>query len=496
MQGTSLRADDSRIDALAPTHAVAVRALLAEPSFETRNERAASLLAELGLTPVPPQRYSLRAIGEPKPWSEPEGRLLALLAEVEIDLAHYPMYSVPSWVRRWLGLEPAGALFARLDDGRTRLEALRAAQEDDHAFEALIASFPVADRLEILVDLLDGDQDFAGAVEDLLQRTIESLDGSAGPWPRAQAERTGTAGTLGREQALREQAIFLALVRAKIAIEPEWDALVPLVFGSYVGWIMEECVRAIPAERRAAAVVARLERCDPHVGRPRLVALAALELVPEPAIARWVYARRNEHPKPQEITDHLRALGKDHPAILAVLTEPVAPPRFSVALVPVEPLDSAAAQQLEVASTRYDGKKRRAAAILAGDDDDEAIVPSTIRRIALTENGGRAYDAWTYMGDTATVFVAGTTEVVAEVVQGGLECRDAELKGELRTALAEAGELERSSRKTPTKAKAPPKPAVKKTKEPSAKKTTETSPAKKAKRATTTTSKKAPKKKR
>lgn len=511
MKGTALRADDPRIDALAPAHAAAVRAMLAEPSFEVRDQQAASLLVELGLTPVPPQRYALRPIGEPKPWSEPERRLLALLAELEIDLCPYPVYSVPSWLRRWLGLEPAGALFVRLDDGRTRLEALRAAQEDDDAFEALIESFPLADRLEILVDLLDGGQDFAGgAIEDLLQATMKSLDGSAGAWARAQAERTSASGTLDRDQAAREQAVFLALVRAKIPIEPRWDGLVPLAYGSYAGWIMKECIRAIPAERRVAAVLARLERCS-RFEHPRLVALAALELVPEPAIARWVYTRRNDHPKPHEITDRLRALGKKHPAILTVLTEPEPPPQFSVALVPLEPLDAAAARQLEAVSERYDGKKRTAAAILAGDDEDEAIVPSTVRRIVLTENGERKYDAWMYMGDTATVFVAGTTEVVAEVVQGGLECRDAGLKRELRTALAEAKERARSGRETAARTKAPPKAA--RTAPPPAKNTKTTkkkrpTPAKKAKRSTTTTepskakrsttkpAKKAPKKKR
>jgi hypothetical protein len=70
------------------------------------------------------------------------------------------------------------------------------------------------------------------------------------------------------------------------------------------------------------------------------------------------------------------------------------------------------------------------------------------------------------MGDAGTVFVAGTTEVVAELVQGGLECRDADLRRELRMALAEAKALAGRD----ARAAREPKPASKAAKEPAAKK--------------------------
>jgi len=46
--------------------------------------------------------------------------------------------------------------------------------------------------------------------------------------------------------------------------------------------------------------------------------------------------------------------------------------------------------------------------------------------------------------DSGTIFRAGTTEVVAEVIQFGLECDDPEVRRELGPAMVEAGILPRS----------------------------------------------------
>ena len=40
------------------------------------------------------------------------------------------------------------------------------------------------------------------------------------------------------------------------------------------------------------------------------------------------------------------------------------------------------------------------------------------------------------MGDSGTIFAAGTTKVVAEIIQGGLECKRLPLKLALQGALA------------------------------------------------------------
>ena len=39
----------------------------------------------------------------------------------------------------------------------------------------------------------------------------------------------------------------------------------------------------------------------------------------------------------------------------------------------------------------------------------------------LDGDGEMVYEAWFYMGDSGTIFRAGTLNVVAEIVQGGIE---------------------------------------------------------------------------
>ena len=55
----------------------------------------------------------------------------------------------------------------------------------------------------------------------------------------------------------------------------------------------------------------------------------------------------------------------------------------------------------------------------------------------VDETGETAYDAWLYRGDSGSIFRAGTTEIVAEIIQVGLECKDPGLRDGLRTALQE-----------------------------------------------------------
>jgi hypothetical protein len=54
------------------------------------------------------------------------------------------------------------------------------------------------------------------------------------------------------------------------------------------------------------------------------------------------------------------------------------------------------------------------------------------------------YEAWFYMVDSGTFFRAGTDEVVAEVIQFGLECDDDRLRPLLGAGMVEAKLLPRS----------------------------------------------------
>ena len=150
--------------------------------------------------------------------------------------------------------------------------------------------------------------------------------------------------------------------------------------------------------------------------------------------------------RPKDALDALKAVAKKHPAIAAVIEEHEkgkAPlPELRAAsrkkgAPKLTELDAIAQKQLVEASKRYNGKKRTVKAILAGDDEDmEMIHPPTIERIRIVDAKGKpAYDAWLYNGDSGTVFRAGTTKVVAERIQAGLDSEDKQLRIALLAAL-------------------------------------------------------------
>lgn len=451
---TTLDAADPRIDSLAPEHAEAVRAILAAPDFAARTALLAPLMASIGLAPVERgAAVALRTIVDPARFDASTRLLLVLLAELGLGLDEYPVYSNASWLRAWLGLDAPGALFRIVDDEgttRTRLEALRARQATAGAIDAYLRAIPAGERVEILARLLRTGQDLrVSNARALLHEALRALDAGAGEWARATIETLSPADRVSRDGLELERALFVALARANVRIEPRWDPLLPISYGSATRWIMEECVAAVPSERRAAAVVARLGRCNAAFEYPLLSALEALELVPDAAIARWVYERRNDHTKPSEIVDRLRAIGATHPDILAVASSTEPPP----ALVPIEhPLTASALgdterRQLEIGSERYDGSHRTAGAIFAG-EGDEPITHDSIRRFALLRDGAPAYDAWLFMTDAGIVFRARSTDVIAEIVQGGIECADAALRRDLRIAIAVARDLPRAAPET------------------------------------------------
>jgi len=112
----------------------------------------------------------------------------------------------------------------------------------------------------------------------------------------------------------------------------------------------------------------------------------------------------------------------------------------SIHPVTLDQLDPIRRRQLEIANGLYGGEEESIAVIFGRDEDeevDERIMPSLTELRSIVDLDGRpVYDAWLYMGDSGTVFVAGTEQVVAEVIQCGIETKDAELKASLRDVLA------------------------------------------------------------
>jgi hypothetical protein len=101
-------------------------------------------------------------------------------------------------------------------------------------------------------------------------------------------------------------------------------------------------------------------------------------------------------------------------------------------------------EQLRAAGRLYDGEDLDAEARLTEDDQDEAGFRGFCTLWRVVDGDETRFDAWLYQVDSGTFFRAGTTEVVAEVIQFGLECDDPEVRRELGPAMVEAGILPRS----------------------------------------------------
>ncbi|MEU8513719.1 hypothetical protein AB0C76_19315 [Kitasatospora sp. NPDC048722] len=98
------------------------------------------------------------------------------------------------------------------------------------------------------------------------------------------------------------------------------------------------------------------------------------------------------------------------------------------------------AEQVALSGRLYDGEDLPADRRLSADGDDEAVL-DFCELWDVVADGAPRYEAWFYQVDSGSIFLAGTTEVVAEVVQCGLECPDPERRLELGTAMVRAGLL-------------------------------------------------------
>ncbi len=339
--------------------------------------------------------------------------------------------------RRWLGLDPPGPLEQRVTFSlgeQTLTEpvwrAVKLLEDAEEDLEPLLAGFSTAERLALWGAVnatwpedwgLDEWLFFNYNEDDSL---LERIGDDGRDWAPAYLDAL-----LASERSDRTPLLpFLALVRAGIPVEPRWDALLPT--GSREHTV--ECVMALPVERRGAAIVASMAK--DHPGYAVSNGLTLLPLVPDPAIARAVLARIDKSvSSPRQIKDRLREAGKGHPDVLAVLTAfergkpaPVvltaARQRSPRALTELSDSDRA---QILAAGRLYHGRKVPLEELLSSDpDSEESLLHLLDYRAVLDATGTHLYDAWQYNADSGSIFKAGTTKLVADIIQGSVECSD------------------------------------------------------------------------
>jgi hypothetical protein len=347
-------------------------------------------------------RIALEAVGFPNghqeiPLAEELTPAQRAVAEKLAPCEHFDVsgFAMPrkSWSRqRWLGLAPGGMLERTVELRGAKMPLWRAITIVDGDRLCKELGWPLADRLEALAEA------GLGAYDCHLQFPLsDDLDGSAGAWGKRTADLMVKADPRGRFSNWLTMASMLAVVRAGQKLEPKWDLLVPLE---------PEILRALPEARRRA----RLAHTFTQTAN---AADVVQELAGEfPADVEAVLAEHAPKPEPPAA----------RPVELALLR----------AWTPKKIGDLSASQQKQLVEMgrTYDQEKLSAAERLASDDGKSLV----IREIADAK-GKHVYDAFSWLADDGCVFAKGTTQIVAEMVQHTVQCKDKSLQAGLQRAI-------------------------------------------------------------
>ncbi|MEZ4399093.1 MAG: hypothetical protein R3B06_03695 [Kofleriaceae bacterium] len=373
--------------------------------------------------------------------------LVALVDASELFGCRFPVPATGWGRRQWLGLEPAGPLWAPGADGQPAFFALRELLlGDEDALVEHLRRMPLALRVPLLAEIDVSQSDLWCDTAELFADVVVKLDGSLGAWAQAFAERV-LAGVPASEACNQDHdragLTFAALVAAGVPLEPRHDELLRLAVPRTPA-LLDAWIEAIPEERREAAILAALPKLSFMSGQ----VAAAVRL-----LTRWPYASLAIHAEANlaeainrpGIKAGLKAVYAEHPSVKrAVAAWKKAQPKALTlkrvtgdALADLLPLDALAAAQLVVAARAYNGAACTVEDVLAGRcGGDDAILPETIRYSRFEGPRGKpAYELWSLMTDAGTFFVAGTTDVVGGVVEFSVDCPDVALARALRLAM-------------------------------------------------------------
>ena len=391
-------------------------------------------------------------------------RLLPLVEELTTDqralvehlaASDFDVYQLSAWalpkrlhsVRRWLGHSPPGVLERELTYEhkgdvltepiwRAMLRKQKPVGGNDRFFHELDLTF--AERLEVFADIYFGA--FRLKRNRLTWGSRAQMSGDHGDWARRTAERAieGGYGTLSMEL---KWAAFLGLVRAGIPIEPRWDILLPAGYGPELE-LMRECVQAIPQDRRDDALV-RAVRALSFGSSIVRCGLAMLHDFPSRALTQLVLNNADaattgtEKLTKAETLERLEAAAKVHDVVGRTVRAHrdgiVVPDLRCVALVVPKTADELTATQcaqIVQAGVGYDGREQTIEQRLsdAPELEESSFLGSLELRVFADPTGAPLYDAYSYAGDSGSIFEHGTLNEVGQVIQGGLQCADSGLR--------------------------------------------------------------------
>lgn len=225
--------------------------------------------------------------------------------------------------------------------------------------------------------------------------------------------------------------VFLGLVRSKTPIDPTLRVLLPVPTHADHRKASDECLAAIADADRLPAMIHALGARTQLGGGIVVGGLLWLERYPDPALAAKVLevSKTSELMPPSKVRPVIAKLAQKHPALAGGLAKGPPPLSLGKARAPKSPKDLSPMEtkQLLAAAKAHDGKKATIGQRFGPDDGTETSLGKTIELATITAGGKPKYDVFQFAGDAGSVFAHGTTREVASIVQGGIECEDADL---------------------------------------------------------------------
>jgi hypothetical protein len=302
---------------------------------------------------------------------------------------------------------------------RTLRSLLRSAK----ALKAALDALPIEVVLEVLVapdgvavDLL---------VDDTKLDLAPRLTAAHENWAREVLDAACAAERVRSEWLVRWA--FLVLARAGVACAPRWERIFPAVRArpGPATAAVTEAARTLPEDRVLAVALAAMERSPVVAAEVGCAILAAHD---DEALARHVLAHRSAAWDRARLRKALAPLA-DRPGIARALAADAeadaSRPRLTLVsrTTPrsLDELDATRREQLALAGDRLEGRTRPLEERWALGDAEGSFGGLLEHRLLATADGALRIDAWLYAGDAGTFFRADTTEVLATLVQGGVQ---------------------------------------------------------------------------
>jgi uncharacterized membrane protein (UPF0136 family) len=455
----------------------AVRELRSRGAHDEASRVAHQILVDAGFGETRVDQGGGNWLGTPKPiplpedLTPPQRKLAHELASID-GLAVLDVAVPPSgWCRRrWLGLDSGGVLERSVDfdDGSRSqvplwraLSILRARNADDES-RALVASLGLSkhELLELTTEVelrayaLSAGVCFPWAGRGFEPFPISHVDADCREWAISTANRLVplySSETMRPDRNLSDHVppmlswlVLAALVRSKTRFRQGWEILLRLAFQptEYVT-LTKGALRLIDEERRVPAILAALGAVMPSFGVAAV--LAHLAQCPSEMLVDYILGHCDGlQPKQQrevlrtlnsmsktvaEIRGPLKRYRSGRPAPMVLTVASVLQPTRTDQLTEIQH------EQLARAGALYDGRTLSAAERLSGGVEDHSFLGSLTIRELTDASGRHVYSVYEYMVDSGSVFKAGTTEEVAEIIQCGLECDDRRLHDALDLVL-------------------------------------------------------------